>query len=393
MVVTVSAAAAQQPEPATDDKRVNAPAPAPPIPDEQSTIVEEARQWADDNKLVERMAGTVDGWYPRIGGIRRGSGVAGGVGYRMHAGNVLIDLSAAISVRNYQAFDAHVMWLESRSHRAQLWTDYAYDDLPQERYFGEGIDTIRDARASYGLRNNTVTLRGVLRPAARLQLTGQIGYMHPRLRRGNDDQYPPALEAFTEADAPSLLSQPAFVQTQVNADLDLRDVPGNARSGGVYHLGFGRWDARDRDQYDFRRIDATAAQYVPLTADKRHVIVGRLGVMAASADAGARVPFYFLPYVGGRDTVRSFVEYRFSGDDALWYGAEYMWNWRPFVSLAAFTDRGRVARTWDDLWSGDTKQGYGFSVLGHTSKQTFARLDVGFGGGEGWRFWVAFGGF
>jgi outer membrane protein assembly factor BamA len=391
-VVTAASVAAAQPTPPAESEQQRKTSTAEP-PEESLTFVDEARQWGAEKKIAERLQGTIDGWYPRIGGIRRGSGAAGGAGYRMHAGSVFIDFSAAISVRNYRAFDTHVRWLESSNHRAQLWTDYAFDDLPQERYFGIGLDTTDAGRTSYGLRNNTVTLRGAWFLASRLQLTTSIGYMHPHLRRGNDEEHPAVLDVLNEVQAPSLTSQPAFVQTQVSADLDLRDAPAFARSGGVYHLGVGRWNAVDRSQYDFTRVDATAAQYVPVTADKRHVIVGRVGLTAAAADAGARVPFYFMPYVGGRDTIRSFVEYRFSGENAMWYGAEYMWNMRKFVSVAAFTDRGRVSRTWDSVWSAEGKSGYGFSVIGHTQKQSLARLDVAFGGGEGWQFWLDIGAF
>src|SRR6185369_13618036 len=114
-----------------------------------------------------------------------------GAGYRVTGpNNILVDLSGAISIRNYQAFDARVRWLQTSNRRAELWTDYGYDSFPQERYFGLGIDSAEGSRTLYGFRDNTVALRGLLRPASRVEIDAQVGYMNPWLTRGNSDEYP-----------------------------------------------------------------------------------------------------------------------------------------------------------------------------------------------------------
>jgi outer membrane protein assembly factor BamA len=368
--------------------------PQPTTPPSEPTFVEKARERADDTKIVERLAGTTDGWYPRLGGIRRGSGLAGGPGYRTHVGhNVLVDLSGSISIRNYKAVDARVRWLQTPRHRAELWTDYAFDDFRQERFFGLGAETLERDRTTYGFRNNTIAVRGILRPISRLEISAHVGLMRPRLDAGSNNDYRHTSETFTDLQAPGLAIQPpSFFQSEVAADVDWRDAPGNPARGGLYRVSFGRWSDRDQGRFDFRRFDGEATQYVPLTVNKQHVLSGRVGFAAATADAGARVPFYFLPYIGGSDTVRSYMEYRFAGEDALWYSAEYHWNPVPYVSLATFVDAARIARTWSGLGSAETKTGYGFGVIAHTSKQMLARIDLGFGG-EGWHLWLNFGAF
>jgi outer membrane protein assembly factor BamA len=123
------------------------------------------------------------------------------------------------------------------------------------------------------------------------------------------------------------------------------------------------------------------------------VVVAHGGVGAAIAAAGEQVPFYLMPYVGGSDTIRSYVEYRFRAENVAWYGAEYRWIARPYVSLAAFVDAGKASRAWSGLSSAETRSGYGIGIIGHTAKQTLGRFDITLGGTDGWQFWLDFGSF
>jgi outer membrane protein assembly factor BamA len=384
-------ASAQQSTTVSADERQAGTLP-PPEPEPEPSLVDKARQWADDTEIIERMDGTTDGWYPRFGGIRRGSGLGGGPGYRFHMlGNVLVDLSAAFSIRYYKTVDASIRWLRTPEGGAELWTDYEYNGFPKERYFGIGDDTVLERRTSYGYQSNDFALRGILRPSSHVELEATLGYLRPHVGTGSRTEYFPISTLFTDATAPGLASQPPFVHAGVSADLDLRDAPGNPASGGFYRVAFARWDDRTGGAYDFRRIDASGSHYFPLTVTKRHVLVAHGGLGIADADADARVPFYQLPYIGGSDTVRSYMEYRFTAENVLWYGAEYQWNPMPFVSFAGFADAGRAARTWSGLGGADTKTGYGIGVIGHTSKQTLGRIDLAFGGDERFEFWFDIG--
>ena len=68
--------------------------------------------------------------------------------------------------------------------------------------------------------------------------------------------------------------------------------------------------------------------------------------------------------------------------------AEYDWTLMKWVSLATFIDAGKVAPDWQDIRASGLKHGYGFGARVHSNKQTFARVDVGAGGGEGWRVFL-----
>jgi|SRR5688572_6146828 len=358
---------------------------------DDGSFVEKGKSWAERTQIIERLNGDIDGWYPRLGGMTRGGGFAIGPGYRTHLGNVLVDLSAGISTKSYKSADVKVRWLQAFDERVEFWTEYRYEDFPQEDFFGMGPDSSLDARTSYDFDSQNIAAAGILKPISWLRGGAMVGYMSPQIGPGSDRNFPSIELLFLDRLAPGLDAQPNFLHTTLFADVDYRDVRGRPRSGGFYHMALSFWDDRTLERYDFKRFDANASQYVPLNATKTHVIFGRVGLSYANNETGERVPFYFLPYVGGVDTIRSYREFRFKDENALWMTAEYNFTPMKWFSLAAFVDAGKVSADWEDINGADMKQGYGFGVRVHSNKQTFARLDFGTGGGEGWQMFLKLG--
>ena len=386
---TTSTVFAQAPaDPAPQTLAADA-APAPQ--DTGDGFVDKAKSWAERTQIVERLNGDIDGWYPRLGGMTRGGGFAIGPGYRRHVGDVLVDLSAGISTKAYKSADVEVRWLQAFDERVELWTNYRFEDFPQEDFFGTGLDTSLDARTSYDFDSSEFSVLGLVKPMRWLHVGTRLGYMSPEIGPGTDSQFASIEEVFTDVEAPGLADQPNFLHTTFFTDIDYRDQRGRPRSGGFYHAAFGIWDDRTLQQYDFRRFDLNLSQWVPLDADKAHVIQGRLGTSYVNNETGERVPFYFLPYVGGVDTVRSFREFRYKDENAIWMTAEYNWTPMKYFSLAAFVDAGKVSADYQDINFTGLKTGYGFGVRAHTNKQTFARLDFATGGDEGWQMFLKLG--
>ena len=358
---------------------------------ERVGFVEKAKGWADEHQIIERLNGDVDGWYPRLGGMTRGGGFAFGPGYRFHMNDVLLDMSMAISTKTYKAADVRVRWFRAFDDRFEFWTNYRYEDFPQEDYFGPGSSSLKTNRTSYDFDSNQIRAVGLFRPVPWLRVGSEVGYMTPDIGGGSDPNFPSIEEVFSEPEAPGLLEQPGYLHTTFFADVDYRDQRQRPRSGGFYHVALGMWNDQTLQQYDFKRFDANFNQYVPLDAAKKHVLLGRVGLSYVNNETGSRVPFYFLPYVGGVDTVRSFHEFRFRDENALWMTAEYAYTMMKWVSVAAFVDGGKVAQDWQDISPADLKPGYGFGVRVHSNKQTFARIDLGTGGGEGWKLFLKLG--
>ena len=360
-------------------------------PTDEPGFVAKAKNWAQDHQLMERLNGDIDGWYPRLGGMTRGGGFAFGPGYRLHWNDVLVDLSFGFSTKAYKAADIKVRWLQAFDERFELWTNYRYEDFPQEDYFGPGLTSLKTNRTSYDFDSQQIRALGLFKPVPWLHLGTELGYITPDIGEGTDRNYPSIEQIFADAQAPGLIEQPGYLHTTFFADIDYRDQPGRPRSGGFYHVAMGFWNDRTLERYDFKRFDAGFSQFVPLDADKKHVILGRVGVAYVNNETGSRVPFYFLPYVGGVDTVRSFHEFRFRDENALWMTAEYDLTLIKWVSVATFIDAGKVAPDWQDIELAGLKHGYGFGVRVHSNRETFARFDVGGGGGEGWRAFLKLG--
>ena len=382
-----STAAAQQPETAASE--------AAPQTVERSErgFVDEAKDWAEKHQIVGRLNGDVDGWYPRLGGMTRGGGFALGPGYRTHVfgDRVLLDVSAGISTKTYKAIDVRARWLQALDERVELWTNYRYEDFPQEDFFGLGLDSRLDTRTSYDFESTDISLHGLVKPTRWSRVGATIGYMRPSVEAGSDRNYPSIEQLFTDLEAPGLAEQPDFFHTTFFGEIDFRDQPGNPRQGGFYRFSVGIIDDRTLQQFDHRRLDGEIVQYVPLVPARNHVISGRVGFSYVNNEESERVPFYFLAYVGGVDTVRSFREFRFKDENALWMNIEYRWTPIKWVSLATFFDAGEVRADWEDIGFSGMKTGYGFGFRVHSTKQTFARIDFGTGGGEGWQMFFKLG--
>src|SRR5918993_4684125 len=142
-----SAAPATPAEPTREAVAVEAAAGA--AQDSGDGFADKAKDWAERTRIVERLNGDIDGWYPRLGGMTRGGGFAIGPGYRRHLGGVLVDLSAGISTKAYKSADVKVRWLNAFDERVELWTNYRFEDFPQEDFFGMGPDSSLDARTSH----------------------------------------------------------------------------------------------------------------------------------------------------------------------------------------------------------------------------------------------------
>jgi hypothetical protein len=388
VVLGQPAAYAQQPDPT--DLKVEAPQESSGDPD---GFVAKMRRMADELQLEERLNGEIDGWYPRLGGMTRGSGFAIGPGYRTHVlgSPIFVDVSAGLSIKGYQSADANVRWLQAFGDRVELWTDFRYEHFPQEDFYGRGLESLRENETSYEFDSTDMVMRGLVKPVPWIELGTTVGYRRAAIGRGADKRVPSIEDIFTDIDAPGLLNDTRYLHSTVFAEIDHRDIPGNPTSGGVYRTSFGYWDDRRAQVFDHRRFDALAVHHVPLTGSRAHVLTGRLGTSYVNNETGERVPFYFLAYVGGVDTIRSFDEFRFKDENALWMTAEYRWRFHKYASVVTFVDAGKVERDWQDLTFTGMKKGYGFGFRGHTRTQTLARVDFGFGGGEGFRAFLKLG--
>lgn len=359
----------------------------PPKP----TGVERALLYIEKNRILERFT-VGDGWYPRIGGLATGGGFAGGLGYRKHVlgDELLLNASAAISTKAYKEIVAQASLPALWRDRIELGTMFRWRDFPQEDFFGIGGDSDLGMRSNYAIESTDVNARAVLRPLGWLRVGGDMGLFEPTIGPGTDTRMPSTETLFTDADAPGLNQQPSYLYKTLFVEVDYRDQPGNARSGGLWRASYAVWTDRELNQFDFGRFDAETAHFIPIF-DKKRVFALRAGLSYVNNDPGERVPFYVLPYIGGSDTVRSFREFRFRDENAVFFNVEYRWEAFAGLDMALFFDAGKVASNWEDINFRRLKTGYGVGFRFNTYKSVFLRLDIGAGGREGTRLFFKFG--
>jgi hypothetical protein len=122
------------------------------------------------------------------------------------------------------------------------------------------------------------------------------------------------------------------------------------------------------------------------------------------------VPFFLQQTLGGRSnlrsvdeglvgtdgspaTLRGFANLRFRDNHLLLLQAEYRWDVWRLLDATVFVDAGKAVPRPSDLNFSKLKTDYGFSLSVMRGAGTVARIDVGFGGGEGKHVFLDLGGF
>jgi outer membrane protein assembly factor BamA len=114
------------------------------------------------------------------------------------------------------------------------------------------------------------------------------------------------------------------------------------------------------------------------------VIALRGWAVFSETSGGNTVPFYLLPSLGGKNTLRGYYDYRFHDRDMEVFNAESGWGLFTHLDAAVLVDADKVASQARDLDFSHFRTSYGAGLRVHTRQSTIGRLDVGHSP-EGWR--------
>lgn len=334
-----------------------------------------------------------EGFHPKLGSLTTGSGFAYGLGFRdrdLFSRTGSLEIWGAGSVKRYWATEAQLTFPRVAGDRLYFTTWASHRDYPQENFFGLGPDSDRDARSDYAIKTNHFGGRAGLRPIGHVLLGGGLEYLQPRLGAGINDRYPDVTDTFTPSEAPGLDARADFLRSEAFVEVDYRE-PRNPRKGGWYRAAFWHYDDRTAGQFTFNRVDADLRQFIGFLAGRR-VIAARLFVSTSDTGTGQAIPFYFMPTLGGNDTLRGFREYRFRGPHAILAQGEYRWEIWSGLDGALFYDAGKVADRREDLDFADLETDYGFGFRFNTDNGVVLRVDAAFGSRDGKHLYVVFGG-
>jgi len=342
--------------------------------------------WAETR--IDGASPVRDGFFPEFGGIIPGGGISLGPGYRhrLFGERAVVSASAAVSPRRYTMMRSEIVWPQLLHHRLSIGGQAKYQDFTQINFFGIGDRSLKSDRTDYRLRDLDTLAFGTVQLKPWLSVTGRAGLLQRlAIDRGLSTLYPSTSERFDEIGAPGLTQQPNYAHADVAVDVNTLDRPGYPSSGGRYRASVAMFHDRDFARYSFRRFEADAAQYVPLG---RSVLAVRGRIDVSDTGAGHDVPFYMLPVLGGSNTLRGYLDYRFRDRDMLLMNAEYRWPILRRVDAAVFYDAGSVAPS-TNLLTRQVYTDYGAGLRLHSATRMLVRLDVA-RGAEGTRALVSF---
>lgn len=352
--------------------------------------VERAIDFAEDKAIfiLDR-----EGFYPKFGSLTVGSGFTYGLGFRdrdLFNNQGALDIWAAASIRQYWATEARLTFPRLAGDHLHLETWASRRDYPQENYFGIGPDSSRDDRSDYAIRTNHFGGRAGVRPVRPVLVGAGLEYLEPRVGQGKNKRFPDISQEFDPSTVPGLEPSADFLRSSAFVEVDYRE-PRYPRKGGSYRVDFSHYDDRTAGLYTFNRIDADLRQFVGVLAGRR-VLALRLFASTSDVDDDQVMPFYFMPTLGGNDTLRGFREYRFRGPHAILLQGEYRWEiWSGF-DAALFYDAGKVANRRADLDFSHLESDYGVGFRFNTNNGIILRVDAAFGSRDGKHLYIVWGG-
>jgi hypothetical protein len=308
-------------------------------------------------------------------------------------------------------------------HTAPLLNVYAETtSLNTLYYYGLGPNTTTAGQTAFGLRE-TIAGASAIVPLGRAGLSfyGEFNGRLPQLRGSYDHSVPSIEQVYTEATAPGLASQPAFIEPGVGARLQPVLFKEHLRLH--YFAEFQDFSALGNGAYTFRRwttdlghefpldtkvhlraandqagpdscspdlnVPCPSATHVSTSLNHEGSIGIRLLMTGSAAYARAAVPFYFDPTIGGSDIngqplLPSYPDYRFRGPNLVLL-RETIEHSIPKIPLGVYfaADQSKVTLTRSDIDFSNLRDSYTVGLTLQAGGLPVVYLLFSWGGNEG----------
>ncbi len=331
------------------------------------------------------------GLRPALGGLKRGSGISGGIVFEpftlQHAAILRAHLLASLD-----AYWGIGVAGGRRIGKGTLLAYGRYSHMPEEDVYGLGGESVLEDRTNYRLNEIVLGGMGELRLRPGLATGLRAAYIDSRPGPGQDDDYPNAADVLI--DAISLKKNAQHLAIGAWLRLDSRDPPARRRhfeylthnepdvtgmplatDRGVYAVADAvRYVSLNDLPVDFTRVTLQAQQYIPFRHG--HNVFAIREYLAMSHTGDGMVPLYMLPALGGAYTLRGFHLFRFRDRHAAMVNVEYRWQVWLFADLALFADAGQVHTDLNEFSIDDWHSSYGGGVRLRAGRIGIARGDV-----------------
>lgn len=296
-----------------------------------------------------------------------------------------------------------------REERGRLFARGGYEKTLTRRFFGFGSRAPKDAETSYtdevsdfgfGFRSSLPD------PGSDLLWRTDVQWEHHGLSQGRVSEVPSTDEVFGDEFAGGDGTHQGWLLNSFGWDTrdSLHQPYEGSRIGGTANLSYGtgaQWGAV---------LGIDAQQVFPLpplfhdggVGDEENPPTDVLAFGAFVQDTVGDLPFYSLPTLGGTNTLRGYIQNRFTDRAAAHFSAEYRVNLIPRgiaftdslrierIGLGLFYDGGTVADGAQDLHEARYLDSYGFGFRIAFSREAVFRIDWGYSD-EGVNFTLAFG--
>ena len=298
-----------------------------------------------------------DGWYPFVGGVMSGGGMAIGPGYRgRYADSGAWDVHGAWSFRNFRVVDASMQLPALADGKVRFSVAARQLDAPRLAFYGIGRDSSTADRRNFSYASTTFGVTAIVQPTRRLQLGSGLD----------------SLQFDTTLAGADL--NPDYRRTRVFAEIDSRTSPGYTRHGGLYRVEWSDYRATSGGS-SFQRTDSEIQQFVPLLRENWVIALRALTSITHNASA-SDMPYFLMPDLGGSDTLRGYPSWRFRDRNRLLLSGEYRWTAGPFADMALFLDAGQVAPRAAAFAISRFTKTYGIGLTLHTVTTTVTRIDL-----------------
>jgi hypothetical protein len=343
--------------------------------------------------------------HPIISAVAPGGGIGAGLAAYAPPGQGpwALSASAIYTLNEYRSAEGVAAFKNRRSQFEAFGRAREMNRLP---YFGTGPKSQLFNRTSFAYRDPVIGADGKFRVTPWLALGGRIEETWPYSRSGR--RLPSIEQLFFPSDAFGLFAHSRYGRYQGSVDIH---IPGGA--GDAFYQGtrtrttYAIYDDQTDDLFNFKRVDVEAQQvFAGLAAHHRLTLSG--WVSSSTPELGNVVPFPLMPTLGGKSslhsvhdnrlgsdgtqaTLRGYRDLRFRDRNLLLLQAEYRVPLGGPFDATVFADAGKVASVRSDLDLNNLRPDLGFSFSIMKGWETWARMDIGFGSGEGARLYFSLG--
>jgi hypothetical protein len=340
-----------------------------------------------------------------LGGFELGAGF--GFGLELTTADAIpgIELRAKMltSTRFYRRLEAqaYIPKLGSENTHLDLWFNYQY--RTQDNFFGIGPRTPEEPETNFGADERSIN--GVLSHDFADKISAGIyaRLANTNAYRGKDEEDTPVDVLFSGQ--PTVTPFTRFLPgLNVNAkifsygafvEVDARNNEEGLPKGGYFYGRLASHDGLKNDIFDdfgWNEVELDGRAYIPVFSDATSVAL-RGYTNLRDPKRGSQIPFYELAWLGGRNFVRGFRNFRFRGNNSVVFSIEPRQTvWRQEedkgLDVFAFGDAGQV---WGDnralrsaaLFANDEfdsrnwRFGIGGGVQYRFNKSTAFRVDIG----------------